>query len=250
MASKNTTVYFVTGCNRGIGLAIVEQLAARANALVFATVRDPAKADKLQQLAKQHSNVRVVKLVVTSEEEHAAAAKLVEAEAGRVDVLLANAGISKEEAGVRTELMTVAALREHHDVNTLGPVRLFTSFLPLLQRSANPKFVVVSTAAGSMGFAPNIPNMLVAQYGSSKAAVNFLVKRIAIEHPNLTAFPLHPGLVATEMGNFGAQQMGMAEAPTTTEKSAKGIIQLLDESTLATHSGRFWNADSQQELPW
>ena len=250
MASSSTTVYFVTGCNRGIGLAVTQQLAARPNTLVFATARDPSRADKLQQLAKQHSNVRIVQLAVTSDEEHTAAARLVEAEAGRVDVVLANAGICQNEAMVPTERMTVEAIREHHEVNTLGPVRLFTAFYPLLTRSADPKFVVVSTAAGSIGYASKASGLLAAQYGSSKAAVNFLVRRIAVEHADLTAFPLHPGLVATEMGEFGARQMGLEQLLISTEESARRVLQLLDESTRETHSGRFWNADDQKELPW
>ena len=126
-------VYVVTGTNRGIGYGLVETLVARPNTLVYATARDPAKADKLQQLAKQHSNVRIVQLRTDSDADHQAAAKQVEVEAGRVDVLIANAGIANGDAYQHTEALSVDKLREHFEVNTVGPVRLFNTFLPAAQ---------------------------------------------------------------------------------------------------------------------
>ena len=170
MASSNTVVYFITGTNRGIGYAVVQKLAARPNTLVFATARDPSKANELQQLAKQHKNLRLVKLSVLSDEDHKAAAKLVEAEAGRVDVVLANAGIANDEGLVRTDKLSVDQLRQHFETNTIGPVRLFDAFFPLLNRSANPKFVVVSTAAGSIAYQAHIPSFPTAHYGASKVS--------------------------------------------------------------------------------
>ena len=250
MADSSTTVYFITGTNRGIGYAVTEKLAKRPNTLIYAGVRDPSKADKLQQLAKQHKSLRVVKLSVDSDAEHAAAVKLVEAEAGRVDVLLANAGIAREEGLLRTDKLLAEELRVHFEVNTIGPVRLFTSFFPLLTRSANPKFVIVSTAAGSIAVVPKLPTFPVAHYGASKAAVNYIIHRIHVEHPSLTAFPLHPGLVQTDMGMTAAPVLGLTEPPVTTDRCSTGIVKLLDESTRDTHGGKFWNVEDGAELPW
>ena len=190
---SNLVVYFVTGANRGIGYAVVEKIAARPNTLIYATTRDPFKADKLQQLAKHHSNVRIVKLSVTSDEDHQAAAKQVEAEAGRVDVLLANAGIASADAYQRTEAVAVDKIREHFEVNAVGPIRLFDALFPLLTRSSNPKFVVVSSVRGSIALQANYTSTLTTIYGLSKAAVNFFIIRVHFEHPNITTFPLQPG---------------------------------------------------------
>ena len=250
MVTSNSTVYFITGTNRGIGYGVVQQLAGRPDAVIFATARDPTKADALQQLAKQHSNVHIVQLRVDSDADHAAAVKRVEAEVGRVDVLLANAGIANAKGWASTDKLSVDELREHFEVNTVGPVRVWSAFLPLLQRSSNPKFVVTSTLAGSIAAQAKFAAFPTAHYGSSKAAINFVVQRIHIEQPNITAFPLHPGLVATDMGNGAAPLLGLKEAPVSIEQSAAGIIKLLDESTRATHSGRFWDAVDGSELPW
>ena len=199
--SSSTVVYFITGANRanGIGFGLTEELAKRPNTLVYATARDAAKADALQQLAKKHSNVRVVQLRVDSDADHQAAAKRVEAEAGRVDVVIANAGISNSDAYQPVEKLSIDKLREHFEVNAVGPARLFKALFPLLSRSSKPIYTVVSSFAGSVGYQTNLPKFYVANYGSSKAAANFLVQRIHVEHTNITAFPIHPGWVKTDM---------------------------------------------------
>jgi len=247
---STTTVYFITGANRGIGYGLTERLAARPDTLVFATARDPSKADKLQQLAKQHSNLRVVKLSVDSDEDHATAAMQVEAEAGRVDVVIANAGIANMDSYVPIEHLAINKLREHFEVNTVGPVRLFSALFSLLNRSLSPKFVVVSSAAGSIGAQSNLASWHLGVYGTSKAALNFLTQRIHLEHPNITAFPLSPAWVQTDMGNAGAVAIGLKEAPMTLEQCVTDMTKLVDEATRDTHSGRFWSAESGKELPW
>jgi len=249
-APASTTVYFITGASRGIGFGLAERYASRPDTLVFAGARDPSKADKLQQLAKQHKNVRIVQLAVTSDADHQAAAKQVEAEAGRVDVLLANAGISSADASERVKNVALDGLREHLEVNTVGPIRLFDAFFSLLSRSSQPKFVVVSSTLGSVETSAKYPDFSVASYGASKAAVNFLTQRVHIEHPNIIAFPLCPGWVQTDMGNAGAATIGLKEAPLTLKDSVDGITKLVDEATRETHSGKYWSAPDGSNLPW
>ena len=95
--------------------------------------------------------------------------------------------------------------------------------------------------------------MLVNNYGPSKAAINFVVQRIHVEHPTIIAFPLHPGVVWTDMHRRSMKASGMDDVPggtITAERSAEGILKLLDESTRETHSGKFWNVADYKELPW
>ena len=195
--TSSTAVYFVTGANRGLGYGCVERLAARPDALVYASTREPSTAEALQQLATRCSNVRVVKLSVESDVEHQAAVALVQAEAGRVDVVLACAGISVGGAYERTEVLRIDQLRQHFEVNTFGPVRLFQHFFPLLSLSADPKFIVVSTGVASIAFQPSLPHFPVTCYALSKAAINFFTVRVHVEHPNITSFPLSPGTAHT-----------------------------------------------------
>ena len=54
----------------------------------------------------------------------------------------------------------------------------------------------------------------------------------------------------TDMGNAGAESVGMKEAPMTVEQSVTGILNVVDKATRETHSGKFWNAEDGSELPW
>ena len=109
-----------------------------------------------------------------------------------LDVVIANAGIA--EVYPRAADASMADVREHFEVNTLGPLALFQACLPLLEKSKNKqgKFVAVSTSAASIGgmeLRP-IPNSV---YGPSKAALNYLTRKMHFEHKDLIAFPIDPG---------------------------------------------------------
>ena len=77
-----------------IGLELVTQLATRPDAIVFAGARDPARATNLQALAKSHPDrFHVVKLTSADKEDNIAAVEEVKRVAGRLHVVIANAGI-------------------------------------------------------------------------------------------------------------------------------------------------------------
>lgn len=68
-------------------------------------------------------------------------------------------------------------------MNVLGPLVLFKSTYQLLGKStAIGKFIVVSSMAGSI---TEMSAMVTAPYGMSKAGVNWLVRKLQMEHPNL-----------------------------------------------------------------
>lgn len=108
-----------------------------------------------------------------------------------LDVVIANAGIAK--GFPRVEEARTADLIEHFQVNAVSVVILFRAVLSLLKKSKKGgKFIAMSTAAGSIEYqeqAP-IPNAI---YGTSKAALNWLVKKIHLENEDLVAFAIHPG---------------------------------------------------------
>ncbi|GAA6039165.1 hypothetical protein JCM8097_000446 [Rhodosporidiobolus ruineniae] len=239
------TVYFVTGANRGIGFGLVSKLAERPDVLIFATARQPEKATELNKLAEEKGNVVVVKLKVDSEEDAKAAAKVVEEKAGKVDVVIANAGIS--DSYYPAASTPIPVLKQHFEVNTLGPIILFQALQSLLSKSASPKFVVVSTGGASFGLA--IPLKMMG-YSLSKVAANFWTLKMHGEETGLTIFALSPGWVQTEMGSYGAAQMGVDSGPPVTlADSVAGIVKLVDESTRETHGGKLWDYTGEV-LPW
>ena len=108
-----------------------------------------------------------------------------------LDIVIGNAGIAKHFPPV--EEATTQDLLEHYRVNVIGNVVLFQAVLPLLAKSTTtPKFIIISSAAGSIDGQDQqpVPN---AVYGPSKAAVNWVAKKIHLENENLVAFPVHPG---------------------------------------------------------
>lgn len=169
---------------------------SRPNTTVIAAVRDPSSASSkaLTSLPTgSGSKVILVKIDAKSDTDAPAAAKQLEA-AGitHIDVLLANAGICTE--GTRVEDVRLSVVQEHIDVNVYGTLRLFRAFLPLLVKSQAPKFVALGSPMGSVTGMEQRPYPAAA-YGASKALLHWYVRKISIEHPEITSLVVDPGYV-------------------------------------------------------
>jgi NAD(P)-dependent dehydrogenase (short-subunit alcohol dehydrogenase family) len=136
----------VTGANRGIGQALVEEALRRGAKLVYAGTRQP--------LTHPDGRVRPVTLNVTDAAQIQAAVESVES----LDILVNNAGIALFD-----DLSDRAALEQHLAVNLFGTYGVTQAFLPLLTRSRGAIVNNVST----MALAP-LP--LTPAYAISKAA--------------------------------------------------------------------------------
>ena len=154
---------------------------------------DPT-SKSLQDIPRSSSSsLIIVQIRNTSESDAANAVKELETAHGitSLDIVIANAGISKIYP--RVEDAATQDLLEHYHINVIGTIILFRAVLPLLAKSSRtPKFITISSAAGSIGGqeqAP-VPN---AVYGSSKAGLNWITKKIHLENENMIAFPIHPG---------------------------------------------------------
>lgn len=84
----------MTGANRGLGLAFTQLLAERPDVKIFATARNPAKADALNALATEKGNITVLTWRADVWEDAKAVKTAIQEQAGRLDVLIANAGMS------------------------------------------------------------------------------------------------------------------------------------------------------------
>jgi len=240
--ADNNTVYFISGANRGIGWGLVNALAQREGTIIFAGTRNPESSAELNKLSQTNKNVYVVKLSSTSEEEARDAVQRISTIVNKIDIVIANAGISNSYRKAVTE--SIAQVREHFEVNTLGPLILFQASYKLLKNSATPKFIVISTGMASIGDMDNLPFPNTA-YASSKVAVNFITRKINQENQdiNLIAFPISPGWVQTEMGNRGANENGLEMAPVTLQQSVNGILGKIDNATQENSGGKFLSFD-------
>ncbi|KZO92380.1 NAD(P)-binding protein [Calocera viscosa TUFC12733] len=245
------TVYIVSGANRGIGLELVTQLAARENVVVFAGARNPSTATALRALeSKSPSKVHVVKLTSADEADNKAAVAKIKQVAGRLDVVIANAGSGI--AVVPAEHVPLDVMREAFEVNVLGPLVLFQATYQLLKASNDsPKFIVISSTAGSLEAGTKFPGPVL-PYGTSKAAVNYVAAKLHYEYPGLVVFPLHPGAVDTDLSVQGKKLLpAIADLPLiTTEASSRGILRVVDAAKRDEEAGPKFLSYDGSVIPW
>ncbi len=176
MTIENKTV-LVTGANRGIGQALVEEALRRGAERVYAGTRRP--------LPHPDERVTPIALDVTDATQiHAAAASV-----GSLDVLINNAGLA-----LYAELGDRAALDQVLAVNLFGPYAVTDAFVPLLTRSRGAVVNVLSLAAvAAMPLDPG--------YSISKAAAFSLTQslRALLAGQGVTVHAVLPGPVDTDM---------------------------------------------------
>ncbi len=149
-----------------------------------------------------------VPLDVTGDASVAAAAELVRERAGRLDVLVNNAGVTggRPQEPTTVDLATVRTVVE---TNVLGVVRVTNAMLPLLRRSAAPRIVNMSSSVGSLtrqsGPADDLTTGPVAvAYSPSKTFLNAITVQYARElrGTNILINAACPGFVATDLNGF------------------------------------------------
>lgn len=218
----------VTGANRGIGFALCKLLAARGDQVIAACRRSSPSLEAL--------GVRVeTGLEVGDPDSIGRLAKSLEGEP--IDWLINNAGVLRRDTlgSLRGEALEDIYLQLR--VNSVGPLLVTQALLGNLHRGS--KVGIVTSRMGSIE-----DNTSGGYYGyrMSKAAVNAAGKSLAMDlkERGIAVALLHPGYVRTEMVGGG----GDVEP----EDAATGLIERMDELTLAT-TGGFWHAKGQA-LPW
>lgn len=253
----SSLTYLITGANRGIGKGFTTALLQRPNTTVIAAVRDVAKsAPILEPIPKgSGSKLIIVKLDSSVDSDPKTAVEQLQSKHGitSLDVVIANAGVG--HSGATVAELPSDVLRDHFNVNTIGPVLLFQATKPLLKasKSGRPVFLAISTALSSIAYQEAVADfpMQFAPYGASKVALNFLVKKINIEEPWLVAYVTHPGLVKTDMASFlesSDAHAAVASTAITVDESIKGMLTTLDKATKEI-GGTFQNVDGTT-VPW
>ncbi len=192
--SLDGQVALVTGATRGIGAAIAADLADRG-ATVYAGARDTDDAA---------DDLRAVRLDVTADDEVATAFDRVASEAGRLDVLVNNAGIFRRCGSL--EGMSMDAFDRTMAVNLRGPTLVTKHALPLLLERAGGRVVNVSSGLGQ--FADGRMDGNYPAYRVSKVGLGGLTAYLHAEHgaDGLVANAASPGWVRTDMGGPNADR--------------------------------------------
>ncbi len=234
------TTTLITGANKGLGFETARQLVA-AGHTVYIGSRDAERGNR----AAAQLGARSVLLDTTDDASVQAAVQVVEAHGG-LDVLVNNAGV--EERGANNAVIgpadvTADVMRQTFETNVFGTVRVTHAFIPLLQRSAAPVVVNVSSALGSLTSATNPATPTYAYpgvaYPASKAAVNMITVQFAKAFPSMRINAVEPGFTKTDLnGNTGIQ---------TVEQGAEIIVRMAQISHDGPTGGYF---DARGTLPW
>lgn len=226
---------FIVGASRGIGFEFARQYQALGWSVV-AACRSPATADALNGLTRASPQIEVVRLDVTDK---AVIESLAAQMRGRaIDLLLFNAGISGPRDYTMIDFDEQAWI-EVMRTNAMAPLRVAGNFVEHVRASEKKLMAFVSSRRGSMAENTWGGHYL---YGSSKAALNCVVKSLAIELKSVgvACIVLTPGWVRTDMGG--------AQAPLSAETSVRGMIAVL-EGAGPDQSGRFIQYDGR-EISW
>ncbi|KAH9894637.1 hypothetical protein F4778DRAFT_747724 [Xylariomycetidae sp. FL2044] len=246
MADLPMTV-LITGANRGIGKGFIEFYLAREDHVVIAAVRDPSTAGPLAEVpVAKGSRLVVVKIDATVEADahHAVKELSTQHAVDHLDIVVANAGVCPLWPTVADLKITdfMASL----EPNVFGLVWLYQATRHLLNQSTKAKWVTMGSTGGSIGGQLPTPS---AAYGPTKAAAHWFTKRINTEEKAITSFVIHPGWVATDLGNKGARNRGLTEAPVSVKKSVGGMLEIIDKATKETHGATFWEYNGKP-YPW
>ncbi len=227
----------ITGANRGIGLEFCRQYAADGWR-VLACSRNPAKADALAKLATLHP--ALIELHALDVAEPAQVERLArQLERETIDLLINNAGIYPASDSKGFGHTDYAEWMQAFRINTMAPLKMAEAFAAQLARGRNKTIVTITSKMGSIADNSGGGSYL---YRSSKAAVNMVVKSLALDlkASGVIVVVFHPGWVQTDMGGPNA----MISAAT----SVSGMRQVIARLTPAD-SGKFFAYDGQT-IPW
>ncbi|HUZ22265.1 MAG TPA: 3-oxoacyl-ACP reductase FabG [Streptosporangiaceae bacterium] len=171
----------VTGGNRGIGLAIAQRLAAGGDSVTI-TSRSGEKIDGLT----------VVQCDVRDAAQVDAAFAVAEEAHGPVEVVVANAGITRDQL---LALMSEESFAEVLDTNLTGAYRVAKRAVRGMMRLRRGRLIFISSVVGMLGSGGQ------ANYAASKAGLIGLARSLARElgSRNITANVVAPGFVETDM---------------------------------------------------
>ncbi|ETI24786.1 hypothetical protein G647_04156 [Cladophialophora carrionii CBS 160.54] len=200
VVAQKKTIILVTGGNTGIGYEIVKKLArdSPTNQVLMAC-RDTHKGEEAVAAMGAPLNVNPIQLDITDDESIEHCFLAVQQHFGKLDVLVNNAGTAAQHLGPD------ATLRERFDlcmnVNVTSTAVLTDKLALLLEKSALPKVIFISSTVGSIQTNLKALTYKGVWYNASKTAVNMLAVHYAKVYPRWKVNSVCPGYRATGLNN-------------------------------------------------
>jgi len=185
---KNTNI-ILTGATGGIGNSILEKLiTSGANVLATGT-----NEDKLKSIKEKYENVITEKFDISNHSEiESFVNKANDTLGGRIDVLINNAGITRDNLSIR---MKEEEWQNVIDINLTSTFLLSKNSIKKMLKSKKGKIINITSVVGHTG------NIGQANYTASKAGVVAMSKSLALEYgkKNINVNCISPGFITTDM---------------------------------------------------
>ncbi len=197
---KNHTV-FLTGASSGIGEAIAIAIAKKGGTLGLVARRDGLLNEIAARCEAAGGAARVFACdVVDAEALHAAAEKF-RSEFGRIDILIANAGIGGNDA--LTRAYDPASVKKLIDINLMGAVNSIHAVVPKMLENGSGHLVAISSLAGLRGLPKS------AAYSASKAAMTAFFESVRLDHADkgIAVTIIQPGFIKTPLTSGRSNKM-------------------------------------------
>jgi NAD(P)-dependent dehydrogenase (short-subunit alcohol dehydrogenase family) len=210
-------VVVVTGANRGLGRALVDDLVRRGAAKVYAAAR---REDSLAPLVKEHG-ARVVPLAL--DVTHPDGITQAAGKASDASVLVNNAGLLASYGILASSLATI---RDDFEVNAFGMLATTKAFLPALEGAVKRGGSAAVVNVLSVASLANMPSL--GGYSASKAAAWSMTQAIRWELAKLgiEVFASYPGPIDTDM-------VRSIEMPKTSpEGVARSLLDAVESGTV------------------
>jgi NAD(P)-dependent dehydrogenase (short-subunit alcohol dehydrogenase family) len=240
-------VAFITGGNRGIGLETARQLGKQGIQVVIGS-RDVEKGNAAAEtLRAEGADVVSIRFDITKPADYQESYNYFDKNFGRLDILINNAGISREGFGAPNNASSASTelLRETFDTNFFGTIELTQILLPLIKKAPEGRIVNLSSILASLTLHadPKSPiyEAKALAYNASKTALNAFTVHLAHElrDTKVKVNSAHPGWVKTEMGTDAAPM----EIPDGAKTSVQLALLAVDGPT-----GGYFHLG--EKLPW
>ena len=189
-------VALVTGGGSGIGAAAAHAMARQGAAVVLVGRTEDELEEVVNEIKAAGGRSRAITADVGDEDALVGAYRTTVREYGRLDVVVANAGVNGRGAG--TAALTAAAFRSTLEINLIGTFLTIKHAVPHLRRQGG-SVIVVSSVNGTRIFS----NSGASAYASSKAGQVALAKMLAVElgPDKIRVNVICPGAIETEIGD-------------------------------------------------
>src|SRR5215471_4719830 len=249
-------IALITGANKGIGFETARQLGALGMTVLVGARDQERGRDAERALRDGGADAHAVQLDVTDATSVQRAAERIEADHGRLDVLVNNAGTATVARQGRPPSQTsLDDMRAVYEINVFGVVTVTNAMLPLLRRAAAARIVNVSSEVGSITSQSDPASPLrqmmpaSAQYPSSKAALNMLTAMYAkeLQDTPIKVNAANPGYTATDFNDHrGFRSVAEGAEPTVY------LATLPDDGPSGILWGHLWatGEGGYGRLPW